>query len=121
MAWKARLFMGLMLSLMLLAIAGPAMADENNRQERREERQEFREELREDFFFFDHDIEFDDCCDDDFGFDDEVVFVSDFGFVPIFFAVEEIDIDCDGIDNDLDGLFDEGADCEVEIEFFDFD
>jgi len=119
---------------MLLAIAGPAMADDNNRQERREERQEFREELREDFFFFDHDIDFDDCCDDDdFGFDDEVVFVSDFGFdheffvsdfglfTPFVFGIEEIDIDCDGIDDDLDGLFDEGADCEVEIEFFDFD
>jgi hypothetical protein len=45
----------------------------------------------------------------------------DFGFVPFFFAVEEIDIDCDGVDDDFDGLFDEGANCEVEIEFFDFD
>ncbi len=116
MAWKARLFMGLMLTVMLLAIAGPAMADDNNRQERREDRREFREDFRDDFFVFDHDIDFDDCCDDD----DDVEFV-DFGFVPWFFFVEEIDIDCDGIDDDFDGLFDEGGDCEVEIEFFDFD
>ena len=120
MAWKARLFIGLMLTVMLLAIAGPAMADDNNRQERREERQEFREEFREDFFVFGHD--FDDCCDDDFEFDEEVFFVSDFDhFVPWYFFIEEIDIDCDGIDDDFDGLFDEGADCEVEIEFFDFE
>ena len=45
MAWKARLFLGLMLTVLLVAIAGPAMAD-NNRQERREDRQEWREELR---------------------------------------------------------------------------
>ena len=89
------------MTVMLLAIAGPAMAGDN-----RQERQEF----REDFFVFDHNINSDDCCDDD------VEFV-DFGFVPIFFAVEEIDIDCDGLDDDFDGLFDEGADCEVEIEF----
>jgi hypothetical protein len=110
MAWKARLFMGLMLTVMLLAIAGPAMAGDNNRQERSEDRQEF----REDFFVFDHDNDFDDCCHDDF--DDD-----DFVFFPYFFAVEEIDIDCDGFDDDFDGWFDEGADCEVEIEFFDFD
>ncbi len=124
MAWKARLFMGLMLTVMLLAIAGPAMAGDNNRQERREERredrQEFREEFREDFFVFDHNIDFDDCCDDDEIDIDDVEFVN-FGFVPLFLAIEEIDIDCDGIDDDFDGLFDEGADCEVEIEFFDFD
>ncbi len=122
MAWKARLFMGLMLTVMLLATAGPAMADKNDRQERREDRQEFREEFREDFFGFNHDIDADDCCDDEFELDEEVFFVSDFDFfVPHLFFVEEIDIDCDGIDDDLDGLFDEGADCEVEIEFFDFD
>lgn len=117
MAWKARLLMGLMLTVMLLAIAGPAMAD-NNRQERREERQEFREEFREDFFVFDHD--FDDCCDDDF--DDEDVEFVDFDFVPFFFVLEEIDVDCDDVDDDLDGLIDEGAIvCEVEFEFDDLD
>jgi hypothetical protein len=125
MAWKARLFMGLMLTVMLLAIAGPAMAGDNNRQERREERredrQEFREEFREDdVLVFGHD--FDDCCDieDDFELDEEVFFVSDFDhFVPWYFFIEEIDIDCDGVDDRWDGwIHDE---CEVEVEFFDFD
>ena len=113
MAWKARLFMGLMLTVMLLAIAGPAMAGDNNRQELREERREDRQE-------FHHNIDFDDCCDDDEIDIDDVEFVN-FVVVPLFLAIEEIDIDCDGIDDDFDGLFDEGADCEVEIEFFDFD
>ncbi len=119
MAWKARLFMGLMLTVMLLAIAGPVMADDNNRQERREDRQEFREELREDndFFIFDHDNGLNDCCHDDFEIDD-VEFV-DYGFVPFVFGIEEIDIDCDGIGDYLDLFI--GESCEVEIEFFDFD
>ena len=50
--------------------------------------------------------------------DDEDVELIDFGFFPFFFAVEEIDIDCDGFDDGSDGLFDEGADCEVGIGFF---
>ena len=116
MAWKARLLMGFMLTVMLLAIAGPAMAGDNNRQERREERQEFREEFRDDFF--DHD--FDDCCDDDF--DDEDIEFVDFDFVPLCFVVEEIDVDCDDVDDDFDGLIDEGAIvCEYEIEFDELD
>jgi hypothetical protein len=35
--------MRLVLTVMLLAIEGPAIAGDNSRQERREERQEFRE------------------------------------------------------------------------------
>ena len=50
MAGKARLFMGLLLTVMLLVTAGPAMADDNNRQERREDLQDF----RDDFFDTDH-------------------------------------------------------------------
>ena len=103
MAWKARLFMGLMLTVMLLAIAGPAMAGEN-RQERREDRREAREERREhnDYFLFDHDKDFDDCCDHDFELDEEVFFVNDFDyFVPLVYVVE-FDIDCDGIDDRWD-------------------
>jgi hypothetical protein len=113
--------MGLMLILMLLAIAGPAMAGDNNRQKRRQDRQEFREERREhnDLFLFDHDNGFDDCCHDDLEPDEEEFFVSDFGFVPWYFFVEEIDIDCDSVDDRWDGwIHDE---CEVEVEFFDFD
>ncbi len=123
MAWKARLFMGLMLTVMLLAIAGPAMAGDNNRQERREERREFREELREDddFFVLDHHNGFDDCCHD-FEFDEEEVFVSDFdfGFVPYFYVVEEIDIDCDGIEDHWDSWIDDDCEVEVEIEAVDW-
>jgi hypothetical protein len=63
---------------MLLAIAGPAMAGDNNRQEHREERQE----LREDFLVVGHDVDLDHCCDDD-----DVEF-SEFGFDPFFFGCE---------------------------------
>jgi hypothetical protein len=117
MAWKTRLFMGLMLTVMLLAIAGSAMADDNNRHERREDRQEWREDWREEWREdWRKEWREDFCCDD------EVVFFDHgFDFVPVFYLIEEIDIDCDGFDDDFDGLFDEGADCEVEIEFFDFD
>src|SRR3712207_3712166 len=83
MAWKARLFLGLMLTVMLIAIAGPVMADDNNnRQERREDRREWREERREhdNFYVFDHDKDFDDCCHDDFKFDDEDIDDLDFDF-----------------------------------------
>ncbi len=114
MAWKARLLMGLMLTVMLLAIAAPAIAGDNNRQERRE----FREDFHDDFFVFDHD--FDGCCDDDF--DDEDVEFVEYDFVSFFFVLEEIDVDCDDVDDDLDGLIDEGAIvCEVEYEFDDLD
>jgi hypothetical protein len=65
------------------------------------------------------DQDFDDCCDD--GVDEEDAELIDFGFFPFFFAVEEIGVDCDAFDDDFDGLFDEGADCEVEIGFFGLD
>ena len=119
MAWKARLFMGLVLTVMLLAIAGPAIADDNNnRQERREDRREAREERREhnDFFLFDHDKVFDDCCDHDSRFDDEEFLVNDLDFSPLVFVVE-IDVDCDGIDDRLDWWIGNGCVIEdVEIE-----
>lgn len=84
MAWKARLFMGLMLTVMLLAIAGPAMAD-NDRQDRREARQEF----RDDFFF-------DDCCDDDFNNDDvEFVLFNDEFDNDFFFNEDDFFFDDD--------------------------
>ena len=119
MAWKARLFMGLMLTVMLLAIAGPAMAGDNNRQERREERREDRQEFREDhgFFAFGHHNGFDDCCHD-FELDEEEVLVSDFnfGFIPLVYVVE-IDVDCDGIDDRWDWWIGNGCTIEdIEIE-----
>ncbi len=122
MAWKARLFMGLMLTLMILAIAGPALADDNNnrqerREDRREDRREFREEFREDFFGFNHDIDSDDCCDDELELDEEVVFLSDFDFlVPLVYVVE-IDVDCDGINDKWDWWIGNGCVIEdVDIE-----
>ncbi len=41
-------------------------------------------------------------------------FDSGFDFVPFFYFIEEIGIDCDGIDADWDSLIDD--DCEVEDE-----
>ena len=86
MAWKARLFLGLMLTVMLLAIAGPVMADNNNRQERREDRREHREELREDNFFINHHNGLHDCCDD-FELDEDEIF--HFGFVPWYYLAAD--------------------------------
>ena len=43
-----------MLTVMLIAIAGPAIADDNNRQERREDRREWRDEWRKENLFIDH-------------------------------------------------------------------
>jgi hypothetical protein len=62
---------------------------------------------------------------DDFYFDndyyDRYFDEDDFFFDPFFFSpfvfVEEIDVDCDEIDDDFDGWVDEGAVCEVEFEF----
>ncbi len=84
MAWKARLFVGLMLTVMLLAIAGPVMAD-NNSQERREDRREF----REDNSFIDHHDGFRGCCND-FELDEAETF--NFGFVPWYsFAADDLE------------------------------
>jgi hypothetical protein len=88
MAWKARLFLGLMLTVMLIAIAGPAMAD-NNRQERREDRLEWREELREDNLFINHHDGFHGCCND---FELDEVEIFDFGLVPwYYFAADNLE------------------------------
>jgi hypothetical protein len=101
-----------MLTVMLLVFAGPAMAGDNNRQERREDREEFRED---DVLVFGYD--FNDCCDIEGELDEEVVLVNDFySFVPLAFVVE-IDVDCDGIDDRLDGWIGNGCVIEdVDIE-----
>ena len=49
-------------------------------------------------------------------FDEDDFFFDPFFFSPFVF-VEEIDVDCDEIDDDFDGWVDEGAVCEVEFEF----
>ena len=100
------------------AFAGPALADDDcdfrergNRDDgfvcRDDGDREFFEvdDFNNDDFFFDHD-----------DFDDDFFFYNPFLFSPFLF-VEEIDVDCDEIDDDFDGWVDEGAVCEVEVEF----
>jgi hypothetical protein len=104
---KLVLAIAAVLVAMLAATAGPAMADNNNRHENRWDRWEDRHHGDCDWFNChrgDHiDLDLDEA----------------FFLFPLF-AVEEIDIDCDGVDDDWDGGIDEGADCEVEIEFFEW-
>ena len=103
---------------MLIAIAGPVMADDNNRPERREDRRELREERRDhDFFLFDHDKDIKDCCVHDFDLDGDEFLVNDLDFfAPLLYAVE-FDVDCDGIDDRLDWWIGNGCVIEdVEIE-----
>ncbi len=107
MSWKARLLMGLMLVAMLMAIAGPAMADHTQRHENRQDRWEDRWDERWD------DVEFE---------------VDEF-FFPL---VSEVDVDVDvenvgprndnegecivtEVDWDLDGFI---AEWEIEITCF---
>ena len=82
MAWKARLFLGLMLTVMLIAIAGPAMAGDNNRQERREDRREW----REDNLLINHHDGFHGCCND---FELDEVEIFDFGFLPWYYLAAD--------------------------------
>ena len=119
MSWKARLLMGLMLVAMLMAIAGPAMADHtqrhenriDNRQDRIDERQD---RFDNDFFFIEED------------FDDEEF---DEFFFP-FFAEVDVDVDEENVgprndnegecivtevDWDLDGFI---ADWEIDVTCF---
>jgi hypothetical protein len=91
---------------MLVAFSAPAMANDQNERNEQHRTTIFDDGNRHDFF--------DDGNRHDF-FDDGNGF-----FLFPFFAVEEIDIDCDGEDDDWDGGIDEGADCEVEIEFFEW-
>ncbi len=111
--WKARLLVGFMLVAMMLAtVAGPAMANHTERHEDKIDNRQDRNDndrFHNDSFFFVNSFDNDDFFDDD-----------DFFFFPFLFAVEEIDIDCDGFDDDGDLSIDEGADCEIEIEFFEF-
>ena len=104
---KLVLALSAVLVAMLVATAGPAMADHTKRHENRLDRLEDRH----------NNCDWLDCRDDD----DHVDLDFDEAFlVAPFLIIEEIDIDCDGEDDDWDGWIDEGADCEVEIEFFEW-
>jgi len=91
--------------------SGPAIADEDCDFRERGDRdnavvcrdEDGREVFEVDDFYYD---------DEDF-FDDEDYY---FYYRP-FLYVEEIDVDCDEIDDSFDGWIDEGAVCEVEFEF----
>ena len=99
---KLVLAMAAVLVGMLTLQAGPAMADDDC---------DFRERGNRDDVVV--------CHDDG---DREVFEADDFYYSPFLYYspllyVEEIDIDCDEIDDDSDGWVDEGAVCEVEFEF----
>ena len=116
MAWKARIFLGLMLTVMLIAIAGPVMADDNNRPERREDRREWRDEWRKDNLFINHHDGFHGCCKD-FDLDEDEFLDNDLDFFAPLIYVVEFDVDCDGIDDRLDWWIGNGCVIEdVEIE-----
>jgi hypothetical protein len=69
--------------------------------------------------YIDNDYIDNDYIDNDYYdryFDEDDFFFEPFFFSPFVF-VEEIDVDCDEIDDDFDGWVDEGAVCEVEFEF----
>src|SRR5918994_882592 len=82
---------------MMLAVAAPALANDKN---------ERNDQDRTDIF---HDGNRNDIFDD--GNRNDIFDENAFFLFP-FFAIEEIDIDCDGEDDDWDGGIDEGADCE---------
>lgn len=99
---KLVLAMAAVLVGMLALQAGPAMADDDC---------DFRERGNRDDVVVCHDEG-----------DREVFEADDFYYSPFLYSspllyVEEIDIDCDEIDDDSDGWVDEGAVCEVEVEF----
>jgi hypothetical protein len=99
---------------MMLAVAAPASANDKNERNDQDRTNIFHDGDRNDIF---HDGNRNDIFDD--GNRNEIFDDNAFFLFP-FFAIEEIDIDCDGEDDDWDGGIDEGADCEVEVEFFEW-
>jgi Ni/Co efflux regulator RcnB len=120
-SWKARLLVGFMLvAMMLVTVAGPALANHTNRHENRIDNRQDRHHNGWNGWNNHHDNDWNrwnnNHNNNDFDFDEEVVF-----FTPFLFVIE--DIDCDGFDDDFDGWIDEDAVCEVEfglVDFFDF-
>jgi hypothetical protein len=119
---KVVLAVAAMMVAMLVAFSAPAMANDKNERNDQHRTTIFDDGNRNDIFHdgnrndIFHDGNRNDIFDDGNDiFDDGSAF-----FLFPFFAVEEIDIDCDGEDDDWDGGIDEGADCEVEIEFFEW-
>ena len=110
---KLVLAMAAVLVGMLALQAGPAMADDEDCDFReRGNRDDVvvcrddgdREVFEADDFYY----------DDDFFLDvDDSFYYSPFLYYSPFFYIEEIDIDCDEIDDDSDGWVDEGAVCEA--------
>jgi hypothetical protein len=107
----------------LTAFAAPAMANDKNERNDQNRTTIFDDGNRNNIF---HDGNRNDIFDDgnrnNIFHDGNDIFDdgSAFFFVNPWLFVEEIDIDCDGVDDDWDGGIDEGADCEVEIEFFEW-
>ncbi len=100
---KLVLAMASVLVGMLALQAGPAMADDDC---------DFRERGNRDDVVVCHDDGDREVFEaDDFFLDED----DSFYYSPLLY-VEEIDIDCDEIDDDSDGWVDEGAVCEVEVE-----
>ncbi len=103
-----KMMMLAMMLAMALMMAAPATAMADHLDD-----DDFVEEFCEDF-------DGDDFCDDEFEFDEFGFFPF---FTPFFFEVEIDDIDCNGFDDDFDGLIDEDVVCVVEfdVDFDDFD
>jgi hypothetical protein len=122
--WKARLMALLSMVAMLVAFSAPvALADSDcELRERGDDPDRVvcdGERFTVPQFVNEAELDNDDDDCDDFLFDCDDDDDNDLGEAFLFpFFIEEIDVDCDGIDDDEDGEIDEGAECEFEVELF---